>query len=46
VGTPATVERKFENLRMIGYIGIDWHVSSEPLGTSALKEGAVGAVGI
>jgi hypothetical protein len=23
------------------YNGIDWQVSSEPLGTSALKEGAV-----
>jgi hypothetical protein len=34
-------ERKFENLRMIGYIGIDWRVSSELLGTRALKEGAV-----
>jgi hypothetical protein len=35
-----------ENLKMIGYIGIDWQVSSELLGTRALKEGAAGAVGI
>jgi hypothetical protein len=27
------------------YIWISWHVSSEPLGTSALKVEAVGAVG-
>jgi hypothetical protein len=38
-------ERKLEKLRMIGYIGIYWHISSEPLGTSALKEGALVAVG-
>jgi hypothetical protein len=35
-----------ENLRMIGYIGIDWQVSRELLGTSDLKEGAARAVGI
>jgi hypothetical protein len=28
------------------YIWIYMHVSSEPLGVSALKEGAVGAVGV
>jgi hypothetical protein len=30
---------------MIGYIWIYWHISSEALGASVLKEGAVGAVG-
>jgi hypothetical protein len=38
-------ERKKLEKRVIGYIWIYWHVSSEPLEASVLKEGAVGAVG-
>jgi hypothetical protein len=38
-------EREKLAKRMIGYMWIYWHASSEPLGTSGLKEGAVVAVG-
>jgi hypothetical protein len=56
VGAPATTakrrrEREMERERIrkqdvLRFMWICWHVSSEPIGTSALKEGAVGAVGV